>query len=143
MTSFSVRDLGKSSVDDLKQVFTQIAPDYLTTGDRGTTDKAKFSDYQVQGRQKKGPGMGQFIPAHLPGDTYVDKDRRKNLERVINSTCDFSHKAFVSANPPVDTRAKHGGWEGTFANRHGVCVCVCERERERERKRERERERET
>ena len=108
--------LGKSSVDELKQVFTQIAPDYLT--DRKTGGN-HTSQYQGHGRQQAGPGMGKFIPAHLPGDSYVDKDRRKNLERAADGNRNFSHKAFISANPPNDVKARHAGWEGTFAQRHG------------------------
>jgi|EP00802_Teleaulax_amphioxeia_P018890 hypothetical protein len=106
------KDLGKSSVDELKQVISQIAPEYLT--DR--KDGRKVDEYRTQ---NKSPAIGKFVPAHLPGDSYVDRDRRKNLERAMDSNRNFSHKAFVSSNPPNDSKAKHGGWEGTFAQRHG------------------------
>ena len=114
----SAAELGKSSVDDLKQVFTQYAPDYLTDR-RSPPSNTRVEQYQRQGQSKVKNGMGTFIPAHLPGDSYVDKDRRNNLERAIDGNRNFSHKAFVSANPPNDSKANHGGWEGTFALRHG------------------------
>ena len=49
------------AVDELKQVFTKYAPEYLT--DRSKAAAA----YQQQGHGQ-GPGMGRFISAHLPGD---------------------------------------------------------------------------
>jgi hypothetical protein len=106
------KDLGKSSVDELKQVISQIAPEYLT-------DRKGVQKVDQYRSQNKSPAIGKFIPAHLPGDTYVDKDRRKNLERAVDGNRNFSHKSFVSANPPNDSKANHGGWEGTFAGRHG------------------------
>ena len=100
------------AVDELKQVFTKYAPEYLT--DRSKAAAA----YQQQGHGQ-GPGMGRFISAHLPGDSYVDMQKRKNLEGAMARTRDFSHKAFIASNPPNDGKARHGGWEGTFAARHG------------------------
>ena len=62
--------------------------------------------------------MGKFIPAHLPGDAYQDQDKHKNLQRVLEQNKNFSHKAFVTA-APLPEKGSHGGWEGTFAARHG------------------------
>ena len=106
----------QTSVEELKQVFTQYAPDYLTKRKHGVDDAAQ---YQAQGREIKPHGLGKFIPANLPGDTYVEKERRKNLERAMEGNKNFSHRAFITANPPNDSKARHGGWEGTFASRHG------------------------
>ena len=87
----SPQQLGKSSVDDLKQVFTQIAPDYLTDRKTGGNNT---SQYQGHGRNSLGPGMGKFIPAHLPGDSYVDPQHdTHHTFCLLDRDCDSSRVA--------------------------------------------------
>jgi hypothetical protein len=73
---------------------------------------------RYQKSNEKQQTLGNFVPAHLPGDAYVDQEKRKNMERVMEATKNFSHRAFVTGNRPLD-HEHHGGWEGTFAALHG------------------------
>jgi len=95
-----------STVHGMKQTFQAIAPEYLT---------ARGGQTVVKG---EGGTIGQFMPGHLPGDTYIDKDKTQNMQRLLASHKNFSHKPFITSLPPTDV-VKNGALDGTFSKLHG------------------------
>ena len=103
-------------VSDLKKAFKDHDPNFYTERKRSAgAAVGQTAKQELLAVDKK---RTKFIASHLPGDTFIDQDKQRNLERVLDSQKNFSHKAFVTAAAPAE-KGGHGGWEGTFAARHG------------------------
>ena len=103
-------------VSDLKKAFKDHDPNFYT--ERKRSAGAAVGGLVKQELLAVDKKRTKFISSHLPGDTFIDQDRQRNLERVLDAQKNFSHKAFVTAAAPAE-KGGHGGWEGTFAARHG------------------------
>ena len=100
---------GGGLVESMRQAISEFAPEYLHV-----QHDARKQEAAARNRQEKAPRGHHSAPA----GNFTDHEKRRALEHLMGQQLHFSHKPFLTGNPPAEKRFQ-GGWEGTFAGKHG------------------------
>ena len=91
----------------MKNAFKEYDPDSFTEGGH--------SSHTIVSKKDAEPA----IPAKQNNKGKSHEKRKRQQDQINQSQHPVHEKAFISTCPSGDIKSKHGGWEGTFAIKHG------------------------
>ena len=92
---------GGGLVESMRQAISEFAPEYLHV-----QHDARKQEAAARNRQEKAPRGHHSAPA----GNYTDHEKRLALEHLMGQQLHFSHKPFLTGNPPAEKRFQDG-WE--------------------------------
>uniref|UniRef100_A0A7S0EHP3 Uncharacterized protein n=1 Tax=Hanusia phi TaxID=3032 RepID=A0A7S0EHP3_9CRYP len=95
-----------STFNAMRNAFKEFDPETFTEGGQSIHSAVNKKDFDPD--------------SHTENRTEKTHEKRKRKnEQMIQGQLPVHDKAFIATCPAGDIKSKHGGWEGTFAYKHG------------------------